>query len=83
MVSPRYWRPEAISCRVTIRLSKLSQDKITTETSDLKQGLSKGSPLIWKISLRTFAVLCVLCGKKAFKTINRKERQERKGHAKG
>jgi len=38
--------------------------------------------LIWKISLRTFAVLCVLCGKKAFKTINRKERQERKDHAK-
>jgi hypothetical protein len=32
--------------------------------------------------LRTFAALCVLCGKKAFKTINRKERQERKDHAK-
>jgi hypothetical protein len=30
--------------------------------------------LIWGISLRTFAALCVLCGKKAFKTINRKER---------
>jgi len=41
-----------------------------------------GSGLIWKISLRTFATLCVLCEKKAFKTINRKERQERKDHAK-
>jgi hypothetical protein len=41
-----------------------------------------GSALIWKISLRTFAALCVLCGKETFKTINRKERQERKVHAK-
>jgi hypothetical protein len=34
------------------------------------------------ISLRTFATLRVLCGKKAFKTINRKERQEREDYAK-
>jgi hypothetical protein len=33
-------------------------------------------------SLRTFAALRALCGKRAFKTINRKERQERKDHAK-
>jgi hypothetical protein len=43
---------------------------------------ANSSVLIWKISLRTFAALCVLCGKKGFKTINRKERQERKDHAK-
>jgi len=41
-----------------------------------------GGVLIWRISLRTFAALCVLCGKNAFKTINRKERQERKHDAK-
>jgi len=30
-----------------------------------------GSALIWRTSSRTFAALCVLRGKKAFKTINR------------
>jgi hypothetical protein len=33
-------------------------------------------------SLRTFAVLCVLGGKKALKQFNRKEREERKVYAK-
>ena len=48
-----------------------------------------GGVLIWRISLRTFAALCVLCGKKTLKTINRKDRkdrkdrQERKDRAKG
>jgi hypothetical protein len=45
-------------------------------------GSIEGSALIWKSSLRTFAALCVLCGKKTLKTINRKERQERKVYAK-
>jgi hypothetical protein len=44
--------------------------------------IQSGSALIWKIPLRTLAVLCVLCGKKAFKTIHRKVRQERKEIAK-
>ena len=43
---------------------------------------TNGSALISKTSLRTFAALCVLCGKETFKTINRKERPERKVHAK-
>jgi hypothetical protein len=41
-----------------------------------------GRVQIW-ISLRTFAALSVVCGEKAFKTIHRKERQERKDYAKG
>ena len=42
----------------------------------------RSSTLIWKISLRTFAALCVLCGKETFKAANRKERKERKVRAK-
>ena len=52
------------------------------EHSALKIHPKSGSALIWKISLRTFAALCVLCGKETFKTTNRKERQERKVHSK-
>jgi hypothetical protein len=36
----------------------------------------------FKLITQIFAALDALCGKKAFKTINRKERQERKDHAK-
>jgi hypothetical protein len=40
------------------------------------------SGLIARISLRTFAALGVLCGKKASKIINRIGREEHKDHAK-